>query len=158
MAEDEKERLDRELMELLNELRVVLPGIQVLFAFLLVVPFNQAFQNVSEIDRYVYFAALLATAAASVLFIAPSSYHRIQFRRSDKERLIHTSNRLAIAGSLLLGLAISLTVFLVGDFLFGGLVGIVSAGATAAWLVWFWYGLPLSRRAQEDRDRGARRG
>src|SRR5438445_13719808 len=95
--EGEKQRVDRELIELLNELRVALPGVQVLFAFLLIVPFSQGFAKVSSAQRAVFFAAFLCTAIATALLIAPSSYHRIHFRRHDKERMLITSNRLALA-------------------------------------------------------------
>jgi Family of unknown function (DUF6328) len=100
--EDEKQRLDRELIELLNELRVVLPGVQVLFAFLLILPFSKGFAQVTESERVVYIAAVFCTTLATVLLTAPSSYHRLRFREHLKEQLIETSNRLAIAGMVFL--------------------------------------------------------
>src|SRR5213595_3851650 len=96
--ETPKERADRELIELLNELRVALPGVQVLFAFLLAVPFANGWTRVTDLQRDVFFVAFLATAAASILLIAPSSYHRLRWREGDKEHMLVTSNRLAIAG------------------------------------------------------------
>jgi hypothetical protein len=96
-AEDKKERVNRELIELLNELRVALPGVQVLFAFLLTVPFAQRFGAVSDLQRAVYFVALISTAVASVLFITPTAYHRLRWREPDKEGMLFTANRLAIA-------------------------------------------------------------
>ncbi|HET6771316.1 MAG TPA: DUF6328 family protein [Actinomycetota bacterium] len=98
--EDRKQRVDRELIELLNELRVALPGVQVLFAFLLTVPFAQRFSQVSGLQRAVYFVALLATAVASVLFITPTAYHRLRWREPDKEQMLFTANRLTIAGTV----------------------------------------------------------
>ena len=146
MAEDENERLDRELIELLNELRVALPGVQVLFAFLLTVPFSQRFGQVTNLQKDVYFAAVLCSALATILFIAPTALHRIQWRQRDKERLLVTSNRLAIAGTVFLAVGMTAVVFLITDLLFGGaLVAIVTA-VTAGLFAWFWYGLPLSRR------------
>ena len=126
--EDRDERLDRELIELLNELRVVLPGVQVLFAFLLTVPFTQRFADVSDRQKDTYLFTLVCTALGSALLIAPSSYHRIRFREYDKERLLRTSNRLAIAGTVLLALAMSAAVFLITDFLFEDTVTFVVTG------------------------------
>src|SRR5918996_1213051 len=105
MTEDRKERLDRELIELLNELRVAIPGVQVLFAFLLTVPFTQRFGDVSEFQKTVYFVTLLCAAAASAFLIAPSAYHRLRFRQRDKHQMVVTSNRLAIVGLAFLALA-----------------------------------------------------
>lgn len=146
-SEDEEGRLDRELIELLNELRVALPGVQVLFAFLLTVPFAQRFSDVSPLQRAVYFGALLATAVASVLFIAPTAYHRLRWRERDKERLLETANRLAIAGTIFLALAMAAVVFVIADVLYGGWQAAATVAAVGGLLAWFWYGLPLSRRA-----------
>src|SRR3954468_8554123 len=96
--ETHDERVDRNLTELLNEVRVALPGVQVLFAFLLVVPFNQRFLELTTAERWVYYAALLSTALAAALLIAPSSYHRLRFRQGDKEQMLFTSNRLLVSG------------------------------------------------------------
>lgn len=150
LAETEKERVDRELIELLNELRVVLPGVQVLFAFLLLLPFQQSFAQVTPLERGLYYAAFVATAVASVLLIAPSTYHRIRFRDGDKERMLRTSNVLLLAGTGMLGLAISTVTFLITDVLFGDVVGAAAAAAAAAVVAWFWFGLPLSRKVQDD--------
>src|SRR5688572_18998651 len=98
MSEDEAEKLDRELIELMNELRVVLPGVQVLFAFLLTVPFSQRFAEIAGRQRGVFFAAFLATTAASVVLMAPSAYHRVRWRQHDKAQLLKTSNRMALVG------------------------------------------------------------
>jgi phosphatidylserine synthase len=146
VEEDKKARVNRELIELLNELRVAIPGVQVLFAFLLTVPFAQRFSQVSDLQRAIYFVALLATAVASVLFITPTAYHRLRWREPDKERMLFTANRLTIAGTVFLAVAIAAVVFVIADLLYGGWqAGLISAGV-AALLAWFWYGLPLSRR------------
>ena len=140
------EDLDRELIELLNELRVALPGVQVLFAFLLAVPFANGWERVTDLQRDVFFLAFIATATASILLIAPSSYHRLRWREGDKEQMLRTSNRLAIAGTVFLALGMTAVVFLIGDILFhlwwAGLTTAIVAGGFA----WFWYGLPLLRR------------
>ena len=116
--EDKEERLDRELIELLNELRVMLPGVQVLFAFLLGVPFTQRFGQTTDLQQDVYFLTFMCAAAATALLIAPSAYHRLNWRQADKEHLLVVSNRLAIAGTVFLATSIAGTVFVVTDLLF----------------------------------------
>jgi hypothetical protein len=148
-GESKKERVDRELIELLNELRVALPGVQVLFAFLLVVPFNQRFVELTTVERWVYYAALLSAALAIALLIAPSSYHRLRFRQGDKEQMLFTSNRLLVSGLAFVALSVALAVGLISGFVFGTGLGLVAGFGIGAWLAWFWYGLPLSRRMLE---------
>jgi Flp pilus assembly protein TadB len=150
MADESKEdRLDRELIELLNELRVALPGVQVLFAFLLTVPFTNRFERVNDLQKDAYLVALVATAIGSVLLIAPTAYHRIRFRDRDKEAMIQTANRLAIAGTVLLALGMTASVFFVTDFLFRATVTSLVTAVVAGCFVWFWYGLPLLREARD---------
>ena len=150
--EDDKERRDRELIELLNELRVVLPGVQVLFAFLLTVPFSNGFSKMTDLQRDVYFAAFISTTIATILLIAPSTYHRIQFRQGDKERMLFTASRLALWGTGFLALAIAAVVYVITDVLFhAAWAGVVTA-VIAVFGVVMWYGLPLYRRAQERRE------
>jgi len=146
--ETKEERLDRELIELLNELRVALPGVQVLFAFLLGVPFTQRFGTTTELQRDVYFLTFLCAAASTALLIAPSAYHRLNWRQADKEHLLVASNRLAIAGTAFLAISIAGTVFLVTDMVFEAASAALVAAATAAFFGWFWYALPLLRRAR----------
>jgi Family of unknown function (DUF6328) len=153
--ESTKERLDRELNELLQELRVALPGVQVLFAFLLTVPFSQGFTRMTDLQRDVYFGTLLATAVASILFISPTSYHRLRWRQYDKEQMLVTSTKLSIAGIVALALAVAGAVFLIGDFMFGIAAAGVFTALVAGCLVWFWFGLPLMRRAQSGNGRPA---
>jgi hypothetical protein len=148
-GEDHGDRLDREVIELMNGLRVVLPGVQVLFAFLLSVPFTQRFESVTADQRAAYFVAFMCTAIASILLIAPSAYHRIRWRQRDKERLMRSSNRFAIAGIAFLGIAVTATVFLVTDVLFGLLVTSVISALLGLALVWCWYGLPLVRMLRD---------
>jgi hypothetical protein len=153
-GESDKERIDRELIELLNELRVVLPGVQVLFAFLLTVPFSQGFSRMTGLQRDVYFASFISTAVATALFIAPSSYHRLRFREGDKKRMLYTSNRLAVSGMIVLAASVTGVVLLIADILFGLLPASLIAAAVAGWLTWFWYGLPLSRKLADSQAPG----
>jgi hypothetical protein len=143
--EDQKQRRDRELIELLNELRVALPGVQVLFAFLLIVPFSQGFATVTPLQRYAYFATLLSTAVSAVLLIAPSSHHRLLWRQRAKEETLATANRLTIGGLTFLALAMIGAIFVITDVLFGSIAATVVAAGLGAAFVWFWYGQPLLR-------------
>ena len=149
-GESKGERLNRELKELNDELRVALPGVQVLFAFLLGVPFTARFEDVTELQRDAYFASFVCATAASVFLIAPSVMHRIQWRRRDKERLIRTSNTLALIGATLLALAMTGVVFVVTDLLFEVASAAAVAGATAGLVVAIWYALPLYWRLTDD--------
>jgi hypothetical protein len=144
--ETKKERVDRELIELLNELRVALPGVQVLFAFLLTVPFSQRFSEITSLQEDVYFATFVSAAVATIFLIAPSANHRVQFRQDDKEALLLRSNRLAIVGTVFLATAVMGTTFLITDILFGGLATTITTAILAGLLVWFWYGVPIVRR------------
>ncbi len=116
--ETEAERLDRQLNELLQELRVALPGVQVLFAFLLTVPFSSRWDETTALQRDVFFATLLLTAGATLLLMAPTAIHRTLFRRAQKARIVEIGHRLAIAGLVLLVLAIAGALVLVTDVLF----------------------------------------
>lgn len=146
--EDRKERVDRELIELLNEVRVALPGVQVLFAFLLVVPFQQGFGELSDIGRYVYFAGLVSSAVAIAFLVTPASYHRLNLRRrvEEKEQMLFTSSRLTIIGTGFLAIGIGCSMFLIADFMFGLTAAILVAAATLIVIVSLWYVLPLNRR------------
>jgi len=144
VSESEEERHNRELIELLNELRVALPGVQVLFAFLLAVPFANGFPKLSSLDRDIFFVAFIATALSTVLLIAPSSYHRLRWRQHDKERMLVISNALTIVGLLLLAVAITATVFVITDFLFHRAWAAVFTAIVAATFLALWYGLPLA--------------
>jgi predicted membrane channel-forming protein YqfA (hemolysin III family) len=143
--------LDRELIELLNELRVALPGVQVLFAFLLIVPFSNGWKNVTEVERYAYFVAFICAAAATAFLIAPSAYHRLRWREGDKEYLLVTANRLAIIGIAFLAAGMAATVFLITDVLFGNSWASVVTAVAAAGFVWLWFGLALVREYRQRR-------
>jgi Family of unknown function (DUF6328) len=150
--ETEQERLDRNLTELLNELRVALPGVQVLFAFLLVVPFNQRFVDVTTFQRTIYFVTLLCAAAASAFLIAPSVHHRIMFRRQDKEYIVRTANRTAIVGLTFLSVAMTGAILLVTDVLFGPATVAITASAVAIMFALLWYAVPLRRLRAKGRS------
>jgi hypothetical protein len=152
VAEDHKERIDRELIELLNEIRVVLPGAQVLFAFLLTLPFTQRFESLTAADRDAYFAAFICTAIGTSMLMAPTMHHRLRFREHDKERMLLSFNKLILAGSVFLAAAIALSVYVVTGMLFKATWAAVVGAAIAAWLVALWYVLPLVQRRGRELD------
>ena len=151
-GESRKERIDRELMELLNELRVALPGVQFLFAFLLVVPFQQRGAQLTDFQRDVYFATLLAAAVATGLLIAPAAQHRVLFRQHDKEALLRRSNRSAFLGLTVLALAIVGAILLVTDVLFDLTLAWSTAAVVSVLLVWWWIAVPYWKRAHNEQD------
>jgi predicted membrane channel-forming protein YqfA (hemolysin III family) len=150
--ETKDERLNRELIELLNELRVALPGVQMLFGFLLAVPFTQKFASITTTQRHVYYATFMFTALATTFLIAPTAYHRLRFRQHDKEQLVQTANRLTIAGTASLAAALTGAVFVVSDLVFKATVTAIATATVAGLLVWLWYGLPLMRRVRDPDD------
>ena len=148
--ESEKERVDRNLQEMLGELRVALPGVQVLFAFLLVAPLNQRFAQVTSFEKTVYFVTLLFTTASTVCLIAPTAHHRIEFRRQEKDLIVTTGNRIVILGLGLLAVAMTGAVVFVTSFLYSDTTTIAAAiGAGAAFAV-LWYAIPLTRVVRES--------
>ena len=151
MAEDRKSRVDRELIELLNEIRIALPGVQVLFAFLLVLPFQQGFGNISDVARWVYFGGLIASAVAIAFMITPASYHRLNLRRGveEKEEMLLTSSRLTVIGAAFLAIGIACCMFLITDVLFGVAMAAVTAVATLVVIGSLWYALPIARRRSD---------
>jgi hypothetical protein len=152
MAEKEpkSDRLDRELGELMQELRVLLPGVQVLFAFLLTVPFSQRFARISLSDKRLFVTALVCTALASALLIAPGAFHRVLFRSRDKEWLVSVSNRFALAGTGFLAVAMTCVVYLVVDVVHGSRTASLIAAPIGAIFVVVWYVVPLVRRARDS--------
>ena len=151
--ETAKERADRELIELLNELRVVLPGVTVLLAFLLAVPFAKGWPRVTSFQRDVFVVAFLSTAVSVALLAAPSSYHRIRFRQGNKEQMVRIGNRLSIAGIAASAVSLEAVVVLVMDFVVSRGAAIAAAAALFAVIASLWYGLPLVAAL---RDRSAR--
>jgi len=146
-GESHEERVNRELIELLNELRVALPGVQVLFAFLLAVPFSQRFGQVTDVQKDAYMTALLCTMAGSVFLMAPAAHHRIRFRDPDKESLLKLANAFAIVGTVFLAVGMTAVVFLVTDLLFKNLVTAAVTGVTGGLFAIVWFALPLLRKA-----------
>lgn len=156
--ESDDQRLDRNLGELLQELRVALPGVQVLFAFLLAVPFQQNFTEITSFEKDVYFATLLCTAISAALLISPSAYHRLTFHLQQKHQLVFLANRLTIAGLGFLALAMTGAVTLITDVLFGGATTVIFGVAAASMFVLLWGVLPLRQRvrlARREADRSA---
>jgi Family of unknown function (DUF6328) len=143
--ETEQERVDRNLQEFLGELRVALPGVQVLFAFLLVVPFNQRFADVTQFQKTVYFVTLLFAAAASVCLIAPTVHHRVEFRRQNKEQILLTANKLAVVGMACLAVAMTGALLLITDVLYDSTITAIAIAAVAIAFFAVWFGIPLLR-------------
>ena len=145
-GESEYERTARELGELLQEFRVALPGVQVLFAFLLTVPFSARFGTVTPLQEGVFFATLVCTALSAGLLLAPSAHHRLLWRRRARERRLRVANRFAIAGIILLALAMMGTVFVITDVLFGSISASVAAILIAAFFLYVWFVVPIRYR------------
>ncbi|HWH44652.1 MAG TPA: DUF6328 family protein [Thermoleophilaceae bacterium] len=149
--ETEKERLDRNLSQLLEELRVAIPGVQVLFAFLLTVPFTQRFERLTSFEETVYFVTTLCAAGATVLLISPSAHHRIEFRQGHKLDIVMLANVLAIAGLGLLALAVTGAVLLVTHLLYGTATAAAVSGALGGLFLTLWYVVPVVRRLRDSR-------
>ncbi|HEV7722173.1 MAG TPA: DUF6328 family protein [Iamia sp.] len=147
-SESEHARLNRELDQLLGELRVALPGVQVLLAFLLTAPFSDKFAQVRDESRSLFVAAITLAALASVLLIAPTVHHRLRFRDGIKEEMIMTANRLALGGAACLGLAIGCAIYVVGDSAFSDSPARWIGPAVVAIAGLTWYVVPL--RYRED--------
>src|SRR5689334_19384199 len=144
--ESVEERNDRNLAELLQELRVAGLGVQVLFGFLLSLPFTNKFSKLGPGERDLYLATLMLAAVATALLLGPVAYHRLVFRQRQKERLVRAANVMAIAGLATVGLAVSAAVLLVTWFVAGGLVGIVIAVLVVLMFGLMWFAFPLVRR------------
>lgn len=147
--ESQPERLDRNTVELLNELRIAGTGIQVMFAFLLVLPFNKGWTRVDGFERTVYFITLLVVAVAAFLLLAPPIHHRLLFRHGEKPFLIKTGNRLAIAGMICLGFGFIGILVLISDYVVGGAAPVIVGALAAAMIAGLWFVLPLARRDKE---------
>jgi len=156
MNEEYTLQFQREWTEFLNEIRVALPGVQLLFGFLLTVPFTDRFAKLRTWEHGIYLGCFLCTTAASAFLMSPSVYHRLHWRRDvlDKEKMMRTSNRLAIAGIALLAVAMSSAVFLLSNVLLDGRNASIVTVFTSGLLAWLWFGLPLARR-QHERGRKA---
>ena len=142
-GESPKQRHDRELGELLQELRVALPGVQVLFAFLLAVPFSSGYKDVTQFEKVAFFVSLIATALSSALLIATPSFHRLRFRVEDKEHIVQLGNKLAISGFFVLAVAMVAALVVVSSFLFGKTAGIATGASVGVVFAALWYGFAL---------------
>ncbi len=150
-GESEQERLNRNMNELLQELRVSQTGVQILFAFLLALPFAQRFKEVTAFQRDVYFATLLLCGASAAFFIAPVNAHRLLFRQQEKAHLIASSNWMAITGLACLSLGLTGVILLISDFLFGTTAAVIATACMATLFAFLWYVLPLSWLARQKR-------
>ena len=148
--EDPEERTARELIELLQELRIVIPGVQILFAFLLTVPFNQRFTQLTTMQQYVFFATLLCTAAATALLIAPSAHHRLLFRQGVREQRLRIGNTLAILGLACLVPAMVGVVYVITDLIFGLTTALIVTIVMALSFLLLWFVLPLPYRGKNS--------
>jgi Family of unknown function (DUF6328) len=149
-AEDRHERTARELIELLQELRIVIPGVQVLFAFLLTVPFAGRFTDLTTLQRNVFFATLLCTAVATALLIAPSAHHRLLFRQGVREQRLKIGNVLAILGLAFIVLAMVGVIFVITDLIFGLTAALVVTVVMALFFSLLWFVLPLPYRGSNE--------
>ena len=142
---DEQERTERQMAELLQELRVALPGVQILFAFLLTVPFAQGFTRVTSFQKDLFFATLLSTAISTACLIAPTATHRLRFHQRDRKYVIEVAHKLTIAGLVFLALAIVGAVTLITDFLYDGAARWIWPALVAVVIVVLWFARPLAR-------------
>ena len=148
--EDRKARLEREHNELLQELRSLIPGAQVLLGFLLAISFTNQFGDLSDGERYVYYGTLVCTAVALVLFMAPAAHHRLRFREGDKDYMLRKANREAIAGTVASSLALTGVLYLVTDLVFGATEAVVASVAFFAFAAWRWWSFALLRALRES--------
>jgi hypothetical protein len=139
-------------MELLQELRVVLPGVQVLLAFLLTAPFQQRFAQLPGTLRNAYFASIACATMATALLIAPSAHHRLRWRAGEKDRLLRIANREAIWGTVFLAAAIVLALYVVTNILFATWIATLTVVLGVAVFAWLWYALPLVGRSSPKKE------
>jgi cobalamin synthase len=144
----EEEKRDRQMLELLNELRVALPGVQLLFGFLLTVPFTQRFGDTTTFQQTVYYVTLVSAACSTICFIAPSAVHRLRFHQNERAYVIESANKLTIAGLVFLAVALVCAVLLITDFLYNGPRVVLYTGAIALLLIVLWFLRPLYRHAR----------
>jgi amino acid permease len=163
--ETEKQRWQRNFADLLQELRVAQTGVQILFAFLLTLPFSNRFLETTQFQKDVYLVALLTAAAATALIISPVAFHRALFRQGRKPELVHFAHHMATGGLGFMLIAMVSSVLLIADFVLPRPLAFMLSALTAAWFLTFWAGLPFLRRhwgdddeADEDADEESGRG
>jgi membrane-bound acyltransferase YfiQ involved in biofilm formation len=147
-SEEEQQRLNRQMLELLNELRVAMPGVQVLFGFLLTVPFQQGWRRVTEFQETVYFVTLIAAAVATAFLIAPSAYHRVAFEQNEKPNIVRVGTVQMLAGLVALAIAMNAAVLLVVDVVFDSGTTVVTVVALTTLYATLWFGFGALRRVQ----------
>jgi len=145
---------DRELTLFMTELRVELPGVQILFGFMLSVPFSEKFNAATDLERNVYFLGFASCAIASALLIAPSVYHRVHWRHEvgRRDKMLASFNRFAVLGGVFLAIAMNSTIFVIGGRLFGLTSAVIMAAIGVAMFGWLWFGFPAVRRVRELRS------
>ena len=151
-GEREEERLDRNLGELLQELRVAIPGIQFLFAFLLVVPFQQGWTTITDFEKGVYYVTLLATTAAGICLLGPPARHRIRFHELDKKWIVESSHKYAIAGLAFLAVAVTGAIMFVSHVVYGTTAAAIASAAAFCGIAWVWFGAALLRQLRDQHD------
>ena len=154
-GETRGERLDRELMELLQELRVVLPGVQVLLAFLLTAPFQQRFAQLPGSMRNAFFASIACATLATAFLIAPSAHHRLRWRAGEKEPLVRIGNQMAIVGTVFLAAAIVLALYVITDVLFTTNLAVLTGIAALVLFGVLWYVVPMVGRSPSSEEEGS---
>jgi len=145
---DQEDKRDRQMIELLNELRVALPGVQLLFGFLLTVPFSQRFADTTSFQRNVFYVTLVSAACSTICFIAPSAVHRLRFHQNERAYVIESANKLLIAGLAFLAVAIICAVLLITDVLYNGPRVVIYVSAIALLLIFLWFVRPVYRHAR----------
>jgi hypothetical protein len=144
----EERKRDRQMVELLNELRVALPGVQILFAFMLTVPFSVRFGDLTVFQRDVYYVTLIATALSAACLIAPSAAHRLRFHQGEREWIVESASNLMIAGLAFLACALGGSVLLITDLMFDGARVWIYPGVVVAIILGLWFVRPLARAAR----------
>lgn len=150
--ESEKERWDRNFADLLQELRVTQTGVQILFAFLLTLPFSAQFTRTTDLQRDIYIVALLAAASATAMIISPVAFHRALFRQGRKPELVRFAHRMASGGLAFMLISMVSSILLITDFLLSLTAAIVLTAIAAAWFLTFWAALPFARRNWNGAD------
>jgi hypothetical protein len=151
--DEEERRRDRQMLELLNELRIALPGVQILFAFLLTVPFSVRFEKLTIFQRDVYYVTLIAATLSATCLIAPSAAHRLRFHQGERAWIVESANRLMIIGLVWLAVALSGSVLLITDLMFDGARVWIYSGLVALCIVGLWFLRPLRRSAGHESSR-----
>jgi hypothetical protein len=146
LGEPERQRLARNLAELLQELRVGQAGVQILFGFLLSVIFSERYARATGFERGVHFTAVVFAAAATLLLTAPAAWHRLLFRAGRRPEIIRAANGFALGGLICLAAAMTATVTLIADLVFGQRAGVLIGGVAALAFLVLWFAVPLGKR------------